>query len=566
MLRHYPTLLGTFVFGIGAFQVAAGQVTPSAAPDIEKGKVIFSQRCALCHAPDASGTGQGPALKGVVGRAAASASEFPYTAELRRAQLTWDEKTLDRFLANPMLVAPGTAMPIGLPQTNERRDVIAYLATLSPGGAEAIAAKSAAATDPGHWRNDVPGRRYRIDVSALPAPYASSSVANFPRSGKPSVDSRLAVPNGFIVQPFATQLTGPRTIRVAPNGDIFVAETRAGRITVLRAVDGTTELLSTQVFASGLKQPFGIAFYPLDSEPRWVYVATINSVVRFPYRNGDLQARGRAQVVVAQLSPTSGGHTTRDIAFSKDGQRMFISVGSASNVGEGMSSKSADELKQWQATKPIGAAWGSEANRATVLTFTPEGKSEKIFATGIRNCVGMSVAPASGDLWCAVNERDALGDDLVPDYVTRVREAAFFGWPWYYIGKNEDPRLAKARPDLADKVTVPDVLIQAHSAPMHLAFYEQSAGVSVFPIDYRGDAFVTLHGSWNRGQRTGYKVVRIRMNAGVPTGEYEDFLTGLVSDDRHVWGRPVGIAVARDGALLLSDDVGDMLWRVSPHK
>jgi glucose/arabinose dehydrogenase/cytochrome c2 len=555
----------SFGTALAQMPAAAPATAPATAPvaDPEKGQQLFQQRCSLCHAVDASAVAQGPRLNGVVGRTSASLAEFPYTDVLRRMRVTWDEKSLDRFLANPMLVAPGTSMPIGLPDAKERRDVIAYLTTLSPGASDRDALTAATTNDPGHWRYAKPGMTYRIDVDALPKPYASRSTGNFPRIVDKPADAQLSAPEGFIVKPFATGLQGPRTIRVAPNGDIFVAETRSGRITAIRATVNGDAPQQTQIFASGLKQPFGIAFYPLGPDPRWVYVASNNSVVRFAYKNGDLQARSREQVVVKQLSPTSGGHSTRDIVFSKDGKRMFVSVGSASNVGEGMSAKSADELKRWQTSMPVGAAWGSEANRATVLAFTPEGKSEKIFATGLRNCVGMAVEPTNGDLWCVVNERDALGDDLVPDYATRVRENGFYGWPWYYLGKNEDPRLPAARTDLADKVIVPDVLLQAHSAPLQIAFYDGAQGSSVFPLDYRGDAFIAMHGSWNRGQRTGYKIVRLRMNAGVPTGEYEDFVTGFVVDDRSVWGRPVGVAVARDGSLLVSDDAANTIWRVS---
>jgi len=530
--------------------------------DINKGQQIFKERCSLCHSVDQTTAGQGPGLNGVVGRRAASISNFSYTPVLRRLRITWDEKSLDRFLTNPMLVAPGTAMPIGLPMANERRDVIAYLASLSPSPLTENSVP-AVADDPAHWRHSKPGARYRIDALSLVKPFATRSAGNFPRIAAKPADATLSVPEGFAIKPFATQLADPRTLRIAPNGDLFVVETRTGRILAMRPTVGGETTQQTQVFVSGLKQPFGIAFYPVGDEPKWLYVANNNSVVRFAYKNGDLKAREREQVIVSKLSPTSGGHTTRDIVFSKDGKTMFVSVGSASNVGEGMIAKSADELKRWQTSKPTGAAWGSETNRAAVLAFTPDGKDEKVFAAGIRNCVGMTVEPVTDELWCVTNERDALGDDLVPDYATRVKEQGFYGWPWYYIGNNEDPRLPGARPDLAEKVAVPDVLFQAHSAPLHIAFYQATQGRSVFPFDYRGDAFVTLHGSWNRGQRTGYKVVRLRMNAGVPTGEYEDFLTGFVIDDRSVWGRPVGIAVAHDGSLLISDDASNTIWRVT---
>jgi len=269
---------------------------------------------------------------------------------------------------------------------------------------------------------------------------------------------------------------------------------------------------------------------------------------------------------VPQLSPETGGHSTRDIAFSADGKRMFVSVGSASNVAQGLPRRSVEEARRYESSRAPGALWGDETDRALVLAFDPDGKNRRIFATGIRNCVGLAVQPAGGALWCATNERDGLGDDLPPDYATSVREGGFYGWPWYYIGANEDPRHQGARPDLKDKVSVPDVLIQPHSAPLQITFYQARAGApSAFPVAYQGAAFVTLHGSWNRARRTGYKVVRLEMRDGRPTGAYEDFLTGFVRGPREVWGRPVGIAVAHDGALLVSEDGNDTIWRIAPH-
>ena len=240
---------------------------------------------------------------------------------------------------------------------------------------------------------------------------------------------------------------------------------------------------------------------------------------------------------------------------------MYVSVGSLSNAGDGMEKLSAAALQAWQSNHPLGAAWGDEAERADVLAFDPDGKNRRIVATGIRNCVGMAVAAATGTLWCSTNERDGLGDNLVPDYVTRVREGAFYGWPWFYIGAHEDPRLKNARPDLASKVTIPDVLVQPHSASLQMTFYTGTQ----FPIDYHGDAFAALHGSWNRSHRTGYKIERIHVKNGVPTGEVEDFVTGFVIDNDHVWGRPVGVAVAHDGSLLFTDDGNGTLWRVSAN-
>ena len=207
----------------------------------------------------------------------------------------------------------------------------------------------------------------------------------------------------------------------------------------------------------------------------------------------------------------------------------------------------------------MGATAGNETDRATVLVFDPQGQNRRNFANGVRNCVGMAIEPATGELWCSTNERDGLGDNLPPDYVTRIREGAFYGWPWYYIGANEDPRHRGARPDLAGKVTVPDTLIQPHSAPLGMTFYTGAQ----FPAEYRGQAFAALHGSWNRAKRTGYKIVRIVLRDGVPTGEYEDFVTGFVADDGAVWGRPVGVAIAKDGSLLFTEDGNNTIWRVS---
>jgi glucose/arabinose dehydrogenase len=378
--------------------------------------------------------------------------------------------------------------------------------------------------------------------------------------------TRLAVPSGLAVAAFVTGLQGPREVCVAPNGDIFVAETSAGRIRVLRAADGAAKPSGIEIFAAGLDGPFGIAFYPLGADPRWVYVATNNQVLRFAYRSGYMHAREPAEIVVAKLASTVTGHTTRDLVFSIDGSRMFVSVGSASNAAENMPKKTASEARRWDIVHGHGAAWAGEVNRADVLVFGVDGQNPSVFATGIRNCAGLGMQPTTGDLWCATNERDGLGDDLVPDYATRVREHSFYGWPWYYIGAHEDPRHASERPDLAGKVAVPDVLFQAHSASMTLAFYGARSGIAVFPREYLGDAFVALHGSCNRSRSIGSKVVRVRLKDGVPTGEYEDFLTGFVIDNNQVWGRPVGVAVAHDGALLVSDDGGNTLWHVAPAK
>ncbi len=415
----------------------------------------------------------------------------------------------------------------------------------------------------GDWRGDAPGVRRHITAADLPAPYASQSAGNAPSIDAPPPGAMPKVPAGFTVTRFAAGLENPRLIRVAPNGDIFVAETGANRIRVLRAADGATAPERTEVFARGLDGPFGIAFYPPGPDPHWVYVATENTVIRFAYAAGDMRATGRPETVVAQLSPGVGGHSTRDVQFSLDGRRMFVSVGSNSNVAEGLARRDAEQIRPFEAQHGTGAAWGREESRADVLVFDPAGGARGVFATGIRNCVGLAVHPATGDVWCSTNERDGLGDNLPPDYITRVRENAFYGWPWFYMGSHEDPRHRGERPDLAARVTVPDVMVQPHSAPLQMTFYPAATGPAAFPQSYDGDGFAALHGSWNRAKRTGYKVVRIRTHDGVPVGEYEDFMTGFVADDANVWGRPVGVAVAHDGALLVTEDANGTIWRVA---
>jgi glucose/arabinose dehydrogenase len=577
---HKPRLV------LPAVLLALGLIGPVAraadAPaNVERGRMLFQQSCALCHAagPGMPG-GQGPSLIGVTGRRAAAVPNFGYTPALTGSGLTWNAANLDRYIANPTATVPGTNMVVQVASADDRRDMIAFLATVTAPAAPAPAPAAVAgagaprggargggmdpnAADPNDWRQSSPGKTYSISADRLAEP--STSVG----SGRGGVvpqpaDAKLELPPGFKAEVFAKGLTNPRIVRVAPNGDIFVAETSANRIHVYRAADGAATPSVDQVFATGLNRPFGIAFYPAGAEPQWIYVANNNSVVRFPYRNGDLQAGGEAETIVPQLAATTGGHTTRDIVFSPDGRRLFISVGSAGNLGEGMPAKTPAELAQWEAENGLGAAWGGDTRRANVLVTSPDGREPvKIFATGIRNPVGLAIEPVTGNLWTSTNERDQLGDNLVPDYVTRVREGGYYGWPWYYLGNHEDPRLAGVRPDLAGKAIVPDVLIQAHSAPLGIGFYTATTGASLFPAEYRGDLFVALHGSWNRTSLTGYKVVRAKLQNGRPTGEYIDFLTGFVVAGPTVWGRPVGIAVAHDGALLITDDGSGTIWRVS---
>jgi glucose/arabinose dehydrogenase len=429
--------------------------------------------------------------------------------------------------------------------------VLVCLLAASPALADEAVRTGAAAF--GDWRTDAPGVRRLITPADLPAPYATRSSANMSeREARTKADVPKAPP-GFTVDLFASGLNMPRVIRIAPNGDIFVAETGAGRVRVFRAGDAGAGPAQGEIFAEGLQRPYGIAFYPSGADPKFVYVATPDSIVRFPYRSGEMKAGGPAEKIASL--PSGGGHWTRDLAFSPDGKTLFVSVGSGSNVDEGVPAPDQASI----AEAPAGASFGDEKDRADVLAFDPDGGHERVYATGIRNCSGLAVQPGTGALWCAVNERDGLGDDLPPDYATHVAEGAFYGWPWYYLGDHQDPRHKGERADLAKRITTPDVLIQAHSAPLGIAFYTADQ----FPSEYRGDAFVTLHGSWNRSKRTGYKVVRLVMKDGKPTGVYEDFLVGFVGDDKSVWGRPVGVAVAHDGSLLVSDDSSGSIWRVS---
>lgn len=394
----------------------------------------------------------------------------------------------------------------------------------------------------GDWTTDAPGVRRKITAADLPRPYATKSVDNGPKLIPRPTDAWPKVPQGFKVDLFAQGLRNPRQIVTAPNGDLFISESRANRIHVLRDADGDGKPEVDQVFAEGLTLPFGLAFYPLGKDPQWLYVGNTDSVVRIPYRNGDVKASGPAQVVVPDIPGggmlRGGGHWTRDLQFSRDGKKLFVSVGSFTNAGN-------DPTK--------------EERRATILQYNPDGSGYKLYASGIRNPVTMAVNPANGELWTSVNERDEIGDELVPDYVTSVKEGGFYGFPWYYIGANQDPRHQGKHPELRDKVIVPDILLQSHSATLGMCFYTGNK----FPRDYRGDAFSCLHGSWNRARRTGYKVVRYPFNNGRSTGEYEDFMTGFVTPEGQVWGRPVGVTTGKDGALYITDDGGQVVWRVS---
>jgi glucose/arabinose dehydrogenase len=408
----------------------------------------------------------------------------------------------------------------------------------------------AAFTDAAH---EVPGTRRHLTVADLPAPAPDQSVDNGPTVVPRPAGAWPIAPKGFKVDLYATGLDNPRLIRFAPNGDLFLAESETGKIKVFRGVGPDGKPQQTAVFVTGLHQPFGIAFYPLGPNPQWVYVGDTDAIVRFAYHNGDLKAQGPPQEL-ADLPGggrlRGGGHWTRDLAFSLDGQKLFVSVGSHSNVDD------AD-------THP------EEYHRADVLEFTPEGKFVKIYAYGIRNCVGEAINPTTGELWCSTNERDALGNNLVPDYITHVQEGGFYGWPWWYMGGHQDPRHRGKHPELGPKVITPDILLNPHFGSLQLTFYQLpnyqagQAPSSPFPAEFNGDGFACGHGSWNRAQRSGYEVIRLPMHNGHATGEYEDFLTGFTGKgDGDVWGRPVGVAVAKDGSLFVTDDGSRSIWHV----
>ena len=391
----------------------------------------------------------------------------------------------------------------------------------------------------GDWTTDAPGVRRMLTTNDLPAPFATKSVDNGPHMVPRPDGAKLKVPGGFEVDLLAEKFNNPRKIITAPNGDLFVVESGPGRIKVLRQNE-EGKVATTEVFAEKLRQPFGMAFYPPGPKPKFLYVGNTDSVVRFAYEDGDMKARGGEEMIVPDIPGggrlRGGGHWTRDVAFSPDGKRMFVSVGSHSNVDD-------DAL---------------EKNRADILQYTPEGKDFKVFASGIRNPVSLAIEPRTGEVWTSVNERDGLGDDLVPDYITHVQEGGFYGWPWYYTGNHQDPRHAGKHPELAEKVIVPDVLLESHSASLCLTFYTAKQ----FPSAYRGMAFAAEHGSWNRAKRTGYKVICVPISNGKAAGEYDDFLTGFVTESGDVWGRPVGVTVDKQGSLIVADDGSNSLWRI----
>ncbi|SEI72283.1 Glucose/arabinose dehydrogenase, beta-propeller fold [Dyadobacter sp. SG02] len=376
------------------------------------------------------------------------------------------------------------------------------------------------------------------DQLTLPAPFATESVENRPKEEGWPDDKMPVAPEGFVVTKFADKFNSPRWTYVAPNGDIFVAESgtkkSADRITLLRDVnkDGTPEM--REIFLEKLNKPLGMLV--LNG---FFYVANTDGLFRYPYKEGETRITSKGQKILELPAGGYNNHWTRNILANADGSKIYISVGSASNVAD----HGIDEEKR----------------RANILEINPDGSGERVYASGLRNPVGMDWAPGSNVLWTAVNERDKLGDDLVPDYITSVKEGGFYGWPYAYFGQNEDPRRKGERPDLVAKTIVPDVPVGSHTASLGLAFYNKTR----FPAKYHNGAFVGQHGSWNRSKLSGYKVVFVPFKNGKPAGKPEDFLTGFVENEKKVYGRPVDVTVMADGSVLVNDDSGNVIWRVA---
>jgi glucose/arabinose dehydrogenase len=500
---------------------------------IDAGKTVYARNCLSCHGKALKGTGNVPSL--IDGKLKGVTS----------GEIFWFVTKGDK----PNGMPSWSFMP-----ETKRWQVVSYVEAVASGKVTAgvasptpAAASSAAAVkDPSpnapftDFRYQKPGTVRKITVNDLPKPFASKSASNGPDVvSRPQNAWPVALP-GFKVELYTSGLDNPRLLRTAPNGDIFLAESEPGRIRVFRGMTSDAKPEEATIYASGLKRPYGIAFYPPGPDPQWVYVGNEDEVVRFAYKNGDQKASGKPEHV-ADL-PSGGGHWTRAVEFSKDGKKLFVGVGSASNVDD-------------PDTNP------EERNRADIQVCDPANCKLSVYASGIRNAGGgIRANPETGELWCSVNERDALGDNLVPDYITHVQEGGFYGWPWWYIGAHQDPRHAGKHPELKDKTIVPDVLLQPHNASLEFEFYNGDK----FPAEYKGDIFAAQHGSWNKGTRTGYEVIRVPLRQTAhATGEYEDFLTGFVLPNGDVWGRPVGITVASDGSLLVSDDGSNSIWRVS---
>lgn len=492
---------------------------------IRAGGKLYATNCASCHGVAGQGAGNIPALRQGPAQQATEGALFWFITQ----------------------GAVNNGMPswAALPE-QARWQIVAYLKTLptvnvATAQENTIAGSSIHAPPPPppftDFRYEVPGATRKITLADLPPPFATRSAGNGPELTSRPEGALPKAPPGFKVNLYAEGLDTPRVIRTAPNGDIFLAESGSGQIRVYRGMTADGKPMQTSVFAANLQKPYGIAFYPNGTDPQWVYIGDTNAVLRFPYRNGDLKARGAAEHIV---DVPSGGHWTRDLAFSADDKTLFVAVGSASNVDD-------------PDTTP------EEKHRANILAFNPDGSNLRVYASGIRNPSGIAIDPKNGQLWTTVNERDGLGDNLVPDYITSVREGGFYGWPWWYMGGHQDPRHQGKHPELKDKVITPDVILQPHNASLQITFYEASH----FPAEYQGDVFAAEHGSWNKATRVGYEVIRIpRHHTGKASGEYQDFLTGFVLPDGRVWGRPVSLATAPDGSLLVTDDGSNSVWRV----
>jgi glucose/arabinose dehydrogenase len=500
---------------------------------LDEGKTLYSRNCLACHGKTLQGTGNVPSL--IDGK----------LKGITQGEVFWFITKGDK----------DSGMPSWAFLSEEKRwQVVTYVEAMASG--KSIAAVPNAAAEPDNsapkisapapkapytdFRYEKPGTTRKITVNDLPQPFATTSAENGPRLVARPENAFPVAPAGFKVELFASGLDNPRLLRTAPDGDVFLAESEAGRIRVFRGMTSDGKPEQSAIFAGGLSSPYGIAFYPPGPNPEWVYIGDTNEIIRFPYHNGDLKASGPSQHI-ADL-PSGGGHWTRAVEFSKDGNTLFVAVGSASNVDD-------------PDTHP------GEKDRADILACDPSNCVLKVYAYGIRNAGGgIAVDPQTGELWCSVNERDALGDNLVPDYITHVQEGGFYGWPWWYIGGHQDPRHRGKHPELKDKTIVPDVLLQPHNASLEFTFYDGK----MLPSEYRGDIFASEHGSWNKAVRVGYELIRVPLHqTGHASGEYEDFLTGFVLPDGNVWGRPVGVAVAPDGSLLVSDDGSNSIWRVS---
>jgi glucose/arabinose dehydrogenase/mono/diheme cytochrome c family protein len=494
-------------------------------------KSLYHQRCASCHGENGEGTGNIPALASGKAQSASDGELFWYITkgDLNNGMPSWAQlPPKERWQIVAFLRVLGGSKP-GSPRVPLSADEAVTTSLNAP-------PPKAPFTD---FRYEQPGKIRKITLKDLPAPFASTSSGNGPKLVPRPEKAWPLVPPGFKVELYASGLGEPRLIRTAPNGDFFVAESRSGEIRVFRGITAEGKPEQAEIFATGLNRPFGINFYPPGPDPQWIYIGNTDSVVRFPYQKGDLKARGPAEHIADV--PSGNGHWTRDIQFTPDGKKMFVSVGSASNIDDPDTTT-------------------GEKNRADVLEFNPDGSAMRVYAYGIRNCVGLAINSKTGELWCSVNERDALGDNLVPDYITHVQEGGFYGWPWWYMGGHQDPRHAGKHPELKDKVITPDVILHPHNASLEMTFYDGKQ----FPEEYQGDIFAAEHGSWNRAIRVGYELIRVPLHqTGHASGEYEDFMTGFVVDNGHVWGRPVGVTVAPDGSLLVTDDGSKSIWRVS---